>query len=36
MNEREYEHVIDTLRDINRNIEHGFEKVAHQIEKLKD
>jgi hypothetical protein len=32
MNEREFEHLIETLRDINRNIE----KVADQIEKLRD
>jgi hypothetical protein len=31
MNEREYERLLEVLRDINHNIE----KVAHQIEKLR-
>ena len=36
MNEREYDHLLEALRDINRNIEHGFEKVAERIDKLRE
>ena len=34
MNEREYEHILEALRQINHSIEHGFDKIADRIERL--
>lgn len=36
MDDREFEKILEVLRDMNRNIERGFEKVSNQIEKLRD
>lgn len=36
MDDREFEKLIEELREMNKNIERGFEKVSNQIEKLRD
>ncbi len=36
MDDREFERLLDVLKDMNRNLERGLERISHQIEKLRD
>ncbi len=36
VDDREFELILDELREIKREIKYGLEQIAHQIEKLRD
>ncbi len=36
MEDREFEQLLELLRDMNRNLEQGLEKIADQVKELRN